>query len=236
VRAATSVVERIRGCLLGALPLATARDAHALVELVAVHGDEAVGRGHIEVWHRAPWTADWRRLAAALARLLDVDRTRELVLAEGTSPDEADHVAAVVRRQAGWMLLAALESRAQRPTIIPSPLRSSLLEVLAAPWPPLSLAVDTAEPLSAALVEEFRLTCQDREVARERATIAAEIRRVVAASGVSQRDFAARLGTSGSRLSTYLNGHVMPSAAIMLRIKRVGRELKARPPGGRSAS
>jgi transcriptional regulator with XRE-family HTH domain len=35
------------------------------------------------------------------------------------------------------------------------------------------------------------------------------------------QDFAERTGTSRSRLSTYMSGKVMPSAALMVRMRRV---------------
>lgn len=226
VRTAMSRAQRIGTSLLDVLPVSTADDAHALAELVALHGEDAVGHGQVEALRHASWAA-WPRLAQVLQGLVDIDRTRRLVLAEGASPVRADRVASAVRRQAGWMLLAALEGSGGR-TVVPAPLRAPLDAVLAAPWLPAAPVASGREGWFDVAVEEFQLACQEREAARERATVAAEIRRVVEASGVSQRAFARRLGTSGSRLSTYLNGHVVPSAAIMLRIKRVGRELASR--------
>ena len=49
---------------------------------------------------------------------------------------------------------------------------------------------------------------------------AVQVRGLVRASGLSQQDFAARLGTSRSRLSTYMSGKVMPSAALMVRMRQ----------------
>jgi len=46
----------------------------------------------------------------------------------------------------------------------------------------------------------------------------------LALSGLSQRDFAARLGTSASRLSTYLNGKVTPGADLLIRAERIGED------------
>lgn len=57
--------------------------------------------------------------------------------------------------------------------------------------------------------------------ANERAAVAAEIRDAVEQSGLSQAEFASRIGTSASRLSTYASGKVTPSATLMLRIRRV---------------
>lgn len=60
----------------------------------------------------------------------------------------------------------------------------------------------------------------------ERAQIAEEIRQAVADSGLSKAEFAANIGTSGSRLSTYLSGKVTPSATLMLRIRNVVNRLR----------
>jgi transcriptional regulator with XRE-family HTH domain len=44
----------------------------------------------------------------------------------------------------------------------------------------------------------------------------------LAASGLSQAAFASRLGTSASRMSTYLRGEVTPSASLLIRAQRLG--------------
>ncbi len=54
----------------------------------------------------------------------------------------------------------------------------------------------------------------------EREEVAAQVRRAVARSGLSNREFAQLVGTSGSRLSTYLSGKVTPSSALLVRIER----------------
>jgi hypothetical protein len=45
----------------------------------------------------------------------------------------------------------------------------------------------------------------------------------IAQSGLTAREFAARLGTSSSRLSTYATGKVMPSAAALISMERLAR-------------
>jgi DNA-binding XRE family transcriptional regulator len=55
----------------------------------------------------------------------------------------------------------------------------------------------------------------------EREAVAAEIRRAVARSGLTRAEFASRVGTSASRLSTYATGRVSPSATLMVRIRRL---------------
>lgn len=94
------------------------------------------------------------------------------------------------------------------------------------PWGPfvkdlvqaLELAEDrgVAETLRRA-VEQAR--AQVEQSARD------EVRRRLAAfvedSGLTAAEFAARLGTSASRLSTYLAGKVVPSAALMIRAESI---------------
>jgi transcriptional regulator with XRE-family HTH domain len=46
------------------------------------------------------------------------------------------------------------------------------------------------------------------------------VRHAIESSGLTAADFAASIGTSASRLSTYANGKVIPSAAMLLRIER----------------
>lgn len=55
----------------------------------------------------------------------------------------------------------------------------------------------------------------------EREAVAREIRHAVERSGLTRAAFASRVGTSPSRLSTYLNGKVTPSASLLVRIRRL---------------
>jgi hypothetical protein len=57
--------------------------------------------------------------------------------------------------------------------------------------------------------------------ARERAEVAAEVRLAIVQSGLRRAEFASRIGTSASRLSTYATGKVTPSAALMVRIRQL---------------
>jgi ribosome-binding protein aMBF1 (putative translation factor) len=57
--------------------------------------------------------------------------------------------------------------------------------------------------------------------ATERQQVADTVREAVQRSGLSNAEFATHIGTSASRLSTYLRGTVVPSAALMVRIRRV---------------
>jgi transcriptional regulator with XRE-family HTH domain len=54
----------------------------------------------------------------------------------------------------------------------------------------------------------------------ERNAVSAEIDRLVRTSGLSRAEFASLVGTSASRLSTYVTGKVTPSAALVVRMRR----------------
>jgi DNA-binding transcriptional regulator YiaG len=56
---------------------------------------------------------------------------------------------------------------------------------------------------------------------RERGEVAADIQQAIERSGLTRAELASRLGTSASRLSTYATGKVVPSAAFMVRIRRL---------------
>lgn len=62
---------------------------------------------------------------------------------------------------------------------------------------------------------------RERAEASERQEVAARIRHAIARSGLSRAEFASRIGTSTSRLSTYATGRVVPSAGLMVRIERL---------------
>jgi len=81
-------------------------------------------------------------------------------------------------------------------------------------------------------VAELMETVINRARARveleERRAVAAQVRDAIARSGLSRVEFAARVGTSPSRLSTYATGKVVPSATLMLRMRRVGTVIARR--------
>ena len=56
----------------------------------------------------------------------------------------------------------------------------------------------------------------------DRDEVAARVRAAVDRSGLTNSRFADLVGTSASRLSTYLSGKVTPSAAMLVRIERAG--------------
>jgi hypothetical protein len=94
------------------------------------------------------------------------------------------------------------------------------------PWGPTARRVEAVLRYSrpygvAELMEAVMAAARAKAEASEREQVAEEIRDLVAVSGASRVEFAARVGTSASRLSTYLSGKVTPSAALMLRFRRV---------------
>ncbi len=66
-------------------------------------------------------------------------------------------------------------------------------------------------------------TARSNAEVNEREAVAAEVGRLVKISGLSRVEFASRIGTSSSRLSTYVTGKVTPSAALLLRMARAAR-------------
>lgn len=97
--------------------------------------------------------------------------------------------------------------------------------IRAEPWGPVARRVEEvlgySRPYGVAEAME-RVIGQAREEAErsEREAVAAEIGTLVRESNLSRAEFASRIGTSTSRLSTYVTGKVTPSAALMMRMRR----------------
>ncbi len=100
-------------------------------------------------------------------------------------------------------------------------------EIRRSPWGPVARRVerylayrepDAVGVLFSLAIERARAVAEqaDRAVVSERVSAA------VSRSGLSNSEFAQLVGTSASRLSTYLSGKVTPSAAMLLRIERFG--------------
>lgn len=60
---------------------------------------------------------------------------------------------------------------------------------------------------------------RDRAEAAEREVVAARVKDAIVSSGLTAKDFAAEIGTSASRLSTYASAQVVPSAALLVRME-----------------
>ena len=98
--------------------------------------------------------------------------------------------------------------------------------IRADPWGPVARQVLEAVRLShpygtAELLEGVVHRARELAADSERENVASEVRSLVGRSGLSKQDFAERIGTSRSRLSTYMSGKVVPSATLMVRMRRV---------------
>ena len=105
------------------------------------------------------------------------------------------------------------------------------------PWGVVARAVEDALGLDlpygvGALFVEAIAQARARSAESEQQAVAATIRDLVEQSGLSRAEFAERVGTSASRLSTYLSGKVTPSAALLVRmerlVERIGAGVRAR--------
>jgi len=88
---------------------------------------------------------------------------------------------------------------------------------------------------TAALMEMVVADARAGAAAAERAQVAEEVGGLLAHSGLTQMEFARRIGTSSPRLSTYVSGKVTPSAALLVRMRRVAGAA-ARVPGATRSS
>ena len=103
--------------------------------------------------------------------------------------------------------------------------RRLAVAIRADPWGPVAQQVLEAIRLShpygtAELLEGVVTRARELAIDSEREEVASEVRDLVARSGLSRQDFAERIGTSRSRLSTYMSGKVVPSATLMVRMRR----------------
>ena len=101
--------------------------------------------------------------------------------------------------------------------------------IRADPWGPVAQQVLEAIHLShpygtAELLQGVVTRARELAIDSEREEVAAEVRDLAARSGLSRQDFAERIGTSRSRLSTYMSGKVVPSATLMVRMRRAAQQ------------
>jgi len=104
--------------------------------------------------------------------------------------------------------------------------RPIAVEVRRDPWGPVARALEEVlgycRPYGVAeLMETALARARERAEAGEREVVAEEVRQAIARSGLSRAEFASRIGTSTTRLSTYTTGKVTPSAALMVRMRRL---------------
>jgi DNA-binding transcriptional regulator YiaG len=97
--------------------------------------------------------------------------------------------------------------------------------IQAQPWGPVARRVEEVLTYSrpygvAPAMERVIAKAREASEAAEREAVAAEVDLLVRSSGLSRAEFASRIGTSASRLSTYVTGRVTPSAALLVRMRR----------------
>lgn len=181
----------------------------------------------------------------AVRALADDDAIVESLVASGVGPRTAAEIAGRCGEMGFWLAVNGVEPRTRGKRLSTADglkrmwehgdLRSwrAQLSIIASnPWAPhgaylKDLAILADLPfLADAIDAAIRLFTVNAERA-EQEQVAREIRRLVALSGLSQRQFAAMIGTSAPRLSTYVNGITMPSAAMMVRMRRVARMIQS---------
>lgn len=108
-------------------------------------------------------------------------------------------------------------------------------EVARAPWGQVAQELEEvltyARPYGVAdLMEDVVRTARTRVEQAERDEVAMEIRHIVETSGLNGQEFARQIGTSASRLSTYIHGRVVPSATLLVRMRQVAQTSKENHP------
>jgi hypothetical protein len=98
--------------------------------------------------------------------------------------------------------------------------------VRADPWGPVSRRIEHvltySRPYgSGALMRLVIDRYRTRAEAAAKAEVTRQLAEALAATGLTQAAFASRLGTSASRLSTYLSGEVTPSASFLVRARHL---------------
>lgn len=215
-------------------------DLAALSSLVEQYGHRAVAASQLAVDERLA-TGPGRPLADGLGRtLLDGDVAERLVQG-GVDPERARDVARACAGAGFWLTMPEVEPDDRGPRLATvedavacvddgsvAGWRGQIANIADNPWGPyphelLQLLTAGERPGHAAAMEGVISFYRDSAERRDRDLVAREIRRLVAVSGLSQRQFAANCGTSASRLCTYVNGLVTPSASMMLRIRRISK-------------
>lgn len=180
---------------------------------------------------------------AAVRRLADRASVEQVLRDAGRDPEQAARVADGCGRAAFWLVLTGVD--ACQPTPLPrsaddlrlvverqgvAEWRGLLANVAVNPWASAvkalsELAMAAGQVTAAEMISGTASVYRQWFEEDERLMVAQEIRRLVMMSGCSQHKFAQQVGTSGPRLSTYINGQTTPSAAMMLRIRRVAIRL-----------
>lgn len=100
------------------------------------------------------------------------------------------------------------------------------VEVRRHPWGPvarrLAEALTVSRPYgTGALMERALADARRSAEAEERAQVSQRVNDLFERSGMTRAEFADAVGTSTSRLSTYLTGKVAPASTLLIRMERV---------------
>jgi hypothetical protein len=224
--------------LLGVVALGDPEDYQHTATLVRRFGHQQVAQIQNELDDLLRIGPDLPLTTAAcreLARRTHIERS---LVGAGQTDEDAVTISSKCYGTAFWLLMADVDP--SNPAPFPrdaaelayivekrgvAEWRRVLAIIAANPWGPevkrlAELAREAELPAPASALEWCAKVYRKRFEEAERLEVAKEIRRLVAISGCSQRQFAQYIGTSPSRLSTYVNGLVTPSAAMMLRISR----------------
>lgn len=98
-----------------------------------------------------------------------------------------------------------------------------------APWGPVAQRVEQAltwtQPYGVTTIMRRAIdSAREQHRRSERAWVVEQLRTAIGESGMSQSQFARALGTSPSRLSSYLNGRVTPAATLLARAKSIAQQ------------
>jgi hypothetical protein len=224
--------------LVGVIALGEAADYERAVALGVEIGEQQVADLRAEVDGRLGAGPNLPFATAAIVKLSRTLGIHGLLLRSGRSSSQSERVAKACADAAFRLLMVGIDPK--HPMAMPTSAdglraiiegtgvvawRRLLANVAANPWGPtaaqLTMLARAADLRSVELVIDrcaklYRSSSADSE----RIEVANEIRRLVAVSGCSQRQFAVLIGTSAPRLSTYVTGGVTPAATMMLRIRK----------------
>lgn len=225
--------------MISVVGLAEAEDFSTLDQLVRQYGHESVAAVQTR-------TDDLLGLGVAMPlasrltwRLAQTQRIVDVLVASGTGDEPARAIARRCSRAAYWLVMADIDPGSPGPELASvddvvqcadsggiRAWRAQVAAVAANPWAPYSVELvgllrDGDRDAPADMLESAIRHYRDLSERDDRQLVAREVRRLVAMSGLSQRQFAALCGTSAPRISTYVNGLVTPSASMMVRFTRV---------------
>jgi hypothetical protein len=96
--------------------------------------------------------------------------------------------------------------------------------------------LETAEPYGVSkALSEVLVRCRQHLEANERAEAARHVRLLMNRSGLSEQEFASRIGVPPADLVIYLDGEVSPPASLMIRMRRLSdrfAKMRSHRPGG----